>query len=88
MFTEYFATKNISKAILRQPKYRQCKRCGYQILNQLPGCPNCNGLSDEEADKLLESLEIEQNGLPNLGKWFIIVSVTSCIAVAALYWFL
>jgi hypothetical protein len=85
MFTEYYLAKKLSKASSNKPEYRQCKRCGYQILFQLPGCPNCNGLSDEEVKEQLLSKKVSAKQPPDLGLSLILYIFLALFGLAAIF---
>lgn len=83
---------------LAKPDYRVCERCGYNMLSQLKGCPNCHGLSDEEVSQLAESKNSEHGDaqpnnqpgksvadLPDLGIRFFIYALMACAAIAAVF---
>lgn len=83
MFTGLYIAKQVSKALGKGLKYRTCPRCNYQILNQLSGCPNCIGLSDEQLSKLPAMAEQPVARPPEMGVG-LIISVVCLLVVAAL----
>lgn len=88
MFTANYIAKNVTKALAKKAKYRQCKRCGYLILNELPGCPNCNGLSDEDVQNLAKPMQSQAGRPPELGGGVVLGFIVILIAAVGALGFL
>jgi hypothetical protein len=86
MFTGLYIAKRVSKALRKGPKYRTCSRCNYQILNQLSGCPNCTGLSDEQLSELPAVAEQSEARPPELGAGLIISTISLLVVAAVGFW--